>query len=156
MQALTLSALRYMPTILRPRSVTQLGNYLGALKNWVRLQDEISSGDSDASIYFSVVGLHAITLPQDPAKLRQESRDMMAALLAIGLDPRKCTIFRQEQIKEHAELAWYLNCLAPYGRLQRMTTWKVIPGVLAPHGISAETARSLAWRPSGTLTAKRK
>lgn len=50
---------------------------------------------------------------------------MMAALLAIGLDPQRCTIFRQEQVKQHAELAWYLNCLAPFGRLQRMTTWKV-------------------------------
>ena len=100
----------------------QLGNYLGALKNWVKLQDEAGEHDS---IYFAVVGLHAITLPQDPSRLRQESRDMMAALLAIGLDPKRCTIFRQEQVKQHAELAWYLNCLAPFGRLQRMTTWKV-------------------------------
>jgi tryptophanyl-tRNA synthetase len=56
---------------------------------------------------------------------------MMAALIAIGLDPERCTIFRQEQVRQHAELAWYLNCLAPYGRLQRMTTWKVcslLPG----------------------------
>ncbi|KAK9896623.1 tryptophanyl-tRNA synthetase [Cystobasidium minutum MCA 4210] len=97
------------------------GNYLGALKNWVKLQNE--AGEKD-EIYFAVVGLHAITLPQSPAKLRQESRDMMAALLAIGLDPNRCTIFRQEQVKQHAELAWYLNCLAPFGRLQRMTTWK--------------------------------
>lgn len=84
-----------------------------------------SSSPSSADIYFSVVGLHAITLPQDPATLRKESRDMMAALLAVGLDPRRCTIFRQEQVQEHAELAWILNCIAPFGRLQRMTTWKV-------------------------------
>lgn len=102
--------------------ICQLGNYLGALKNWVRLQNELSSDDS---IYFSIVGLHAITLPQDAVQLRRESRDMLAALLAVGLDPQRCTIFRQEQVWEHAELAWHLNCIAPFGRLQRMTTWKV-------------------------------
>ena len=107
----------------------QLGNYLGALKNWVRLQNE--NANSNADIYFSVVGLHAITLPQRPAELRGEGRDMMAALIAVGLDPERCTIFRQEQLKQHAELAWYLNCTTPFGRLHRMTTWKVSgPGIV--------------------------
>lgn len=98
------------------------------MKNWVAMQDELasaSSAEERPTIYYSVVGLHAITLPQDPAELRRESRDMLAALLALGLDPEKCTLFRQEQVPEHAELAWYLNCIAPFGRLQRMTTWKV-------------------------------
>ena len=100
------------------------------MKNWVAMQDELSKApntEERPTIYYSVVGLHAITLPQDPAELRRESRDMLAALLALGLDPDKCTLFRQEQVPEHAELAWYLNCIAPFGRLQRMTTWKVGP-----------------------------
>lgn len=115
---------------IQPTGIPHLGNYLGALQNWVKLQNELapasstSSSASRADIYFSVVGLHAVTLPQDPAVLRRESRDMMAALLAVGLDPQRCTIFRQEQVQEHAELAWILNCIAPFGRLQRMTTWK--------------------------------
>ncbi|CAD6586017.1 MAG: Tryptophan--tRNA ligase, mitochondrial [Cyphobasidiales sp. Tagirdzhanova-0007] len=107
---------------IQPTGIPHARNYLGAFKNWVKLQNELSS--SDAEIYFSVVGLHAITLPQQPQELRRESSDMLTALLALGLDPERCTIFRQEQVKEHTELAWYLSCIAPFGRLQRMTTWK--------------------------------
>lgn len=73
----------------------------------------------------SVVGLHAITMPQDPKRLRKERNEMMAALLAVGIDPERSTLFHQEQVPEHAELAWILNCLTSMGRLNRMTTWKV-------------------------------
>lgn len=73
----------------------QLGNYLGALRNWVRLQD--NAGPKDTLI-FSVVGLHALTMPQNPKQLVKERRDMMAALLAIGLDPERCTIYHQDQV----------------------------------------------------------
>ena len=73
----------------------QLGNYLGALKNWVKLQDTAESGDR---IYYSVVGLHAITLPQQPDALRKDREDILATLLAVGLDPQRCTIFHQDQV----------------------------------------------------------
>lgn len=102
--------------------MSQLGNYLGALQNWVKLQDEATAnGDS---VIFSIVGLHAITMPQDPKQLRRERKDMLASLLAIGLDPERSILFHQDQVQEHAELAWYLNCLTSVGRLNRMTTWK--------------------------------
>lgn len=71
------------------------------------------------------MGLHAITLPQDPVQLVQDRRNMLASLLACGVDPERTTLFLQEDVREHSELAWFLNTIAPVGRLQRMTTWKV-------------------------------
>jgi tryptophanyl-tRNA synthetase len=100
-----------------------LGNYLGALSNWVDLQNEAKTTNDE--LIFFIVGLHAITLPQNPKQLLLERRDMLATLLAIGLNPHRCTIFHQDQVQEHTELAWYLNCLTPMGKLNRMTTWKV-------------------------------
>lgn len=107
---------------IQPTGVPHVGNLLGALQQWRRLQDAAESSDR---LLFCVVGLHAITLPQDPVKLRQERQDMLAALLAIGLDPQRVTLFHQEHVPEHAELAWILSCLTPVGHLRRMTTWKV-------------------------------
>lgn len=101
----------------------QLGNYLGALRNWVDLQNEAESSKDE--LFFFIVGLHAITMPQDPKRLLTERRDMLAALLAVGLDPKKCTIFHQDQVQEHTELAWIFKCITPMGKLNRMTTWKV-------------------------------
>jgi tryptophanyl-tRNA synthetase len=75
-------------------------------------------------IYLSVVGLHSITLPQDPANLIADRRNMLAALLACGVDPERTTLYLQEQVPQHAELAWYFNTISSVGRLQRMTTWK--------------------------------
>ena len=106
---------------IQPTGIPHLGNYLGALRNWLDLQT--TAGPQDR-LFFSIVGLHAITMPQSPRQLWAERRDMMATLLAIGLDPERSTIFHQEQVHQHAELGWVLNCLAPFGRLQRMTTWK--------------------------------
>ncbi|SNX84977.1 probable MSW1 - tryptophanyl-tRNA synthetase, mitochondrial [Melanopsichium pennsylvanicum] len=106
---------------IQPTGIPHLGNYLGALRNWVSLQD--SSLPSD-SLYFSIVGFHAITLPQNPSVLRTERSEMLATLLAIGLDPRRCTIFHQDQVPQHTELAWILNCITAFGKLNRMTTWK--------------------------------
>ncbi|EPQ26920.1 uncharacterized protein PFL1_05555 [Pseudozyma flocculosa PF-1] len=106
---------------IQPTGIPHLGNYLGALRNWVDLQNGASPDDT---LLFSIVGMHALTMPQDPKRLFRERREMMATLLAIGLDPHRCTIFHQDQVKQHAELAWYLMCQTPFGKLGRMTTWK--------------------------------
>ncbi|MFI5845874.1 tryptophan--tRNA ligase [Catenuloplanes sp. NPDC051500] len=94
-----------------------LGNYLGALRNWVPLQDS-----HDA--FYCVVDLHAITVAQDPAVLRQRTRVSAAQLLAIGLEPEKCTLFVQSHVPEHAQLAWVMNCLTGFGEAGRMTQFK--------------------------------
>ena len=94
-----------------------LGNYLGALRQWVALQES-----HDA--FYCVVDLHAITLPQDPALLRQRTRIAAAQLLAIGLDPDVSTVFVQSHVPEHAELAWVLGCQTGFGEASRMTQFK--------------------------------
>jgi tryptophanyl-tRNA synthetase len=102
---------------IQPSGTSHLGTYLGALKNWVSLQDEYES-------YFCIVDLHAITVPQDPKILRHNVREMAAVYLAVGLDPERSVIFRQSRVSEHAELAWLLNCIAKVGELSRMTQFK--------------------------------
>jgi tryptophanyl-tRNA synthetase len=94
-----------------------LGNYLGALRNWVPLQDT-----HDA--FYCVVDLHAITVAQDPAVLRQRTRVSAAQLLAIGLEPERCTLFVQSHVPEHAQLAWVMNCITGFGEAGRMTQFK--------------------------------
>jgi tryptophanyl-tRNA synthetase len=94
-----------------------LGNYLGALQNWVALQD-----DFDA--FYCIVDLHAITVEWDPAVLRRRSRLSAAQLLAIGLDPQRCALFIQSHVPEHTELAWIFSCLAGFGEASRMTQFK--------------------------------
>ncbi|UGT60108.1 tryptophan--tRNA ligase [Nocardia asteroides] len=94
-----------------------LGNYLGALQYWVTMQD-----DYDA-LYF-IPDLHAITVPQDPKELRARTRGAAAQLLAIGIDPKKSTLFVQSQVPEHAELAWVLSCITGFGEASRMTQFK--------------------------------
>jgi len=94
-----------------------LGNYLGALRNWVALQDT-----HDA--YYCVVDLHAITAGHDPALLRQRTRVSAAQLLALGLDPERCVLFVQSQVPEHAQLAWVLSCITGFGEASRMTQFK--------------------------------
>jgi tryptophanyl-tRNA synthetase len=94
-----------------------LGNYLGALRQWVALQF-----DHDA--FYCIVDLHAITVEQDPATLRQRTRVAVAQLLAMGLDPTQCTIFVQSQVPEHAQLAWVLGCITGFGEAARMTQFK--------------------------------
>lgn len=102
---------------IQPSGVPTLGNYLGALCNWVGMQDEYEC-------FFAVADLHAITVRQEPAKLRQQIREMYALLLAIGLDPLKSRIFIQSQVPGHAQLAWLLACHTQYGELSRMTQFK--------------------------------
>jgi len=94
-----------------------LGNYLGAVRQWVAMQDT-----HDA--FYCVVDLHAITMPQDPALLRRRTRVAAAQLFAAGLDPERCTVFVQSQVPEHTELAWVLNCLTGFGEASRMTQFK--------------------------------
>lgn len=94
-----------------------LGNYLGAVRQWVALQET-----HDA--FYSVVDLHAITIPQDPKELRANTRLAAAQLLAAGLDPDRCTLFVQSHVAEHAQLAWVMNCLTGFGEASRMTQFK--------------------------------
>jgi tryptophanyl-tRNA synthetase len=94
-----------------------LGNYLGAVRQWVALQEM-----HDA--FYMVVDLHAITVPQDPAELRANTRLAAAQLLAAGLDPERCTLFVQSHVPEHAQLAWVMNCLTGFGEASRMTQFK--------------------------------
>ncbi len=94
-----------------------LGNYLGAVRQWVALQET-----HDA--FYMVVDLHAITLPQDPDVLRANTRLAAAQLLAAGLDPDRCTLFVQSHVPEHAQLAWVMNCLTGFGEASRMTQFK--------------------------------
>ncbi|RXS69565.1 tryptophan--tRNA ligase [Streptomyces sp. TM32] len=94
-----------------------LGNYLGAVRQWVALQES-----HDA--FYMVVDLHAITVPQDPAELRRNTRVAVAQLLAAGLDPERCTLFVQSHVPEHAQLAWVMNCVTGFGEASRMTQFK--------------------------------
>jgi tryptophanyl-tRNA synthetase len=101
----------------QPTGNLHLGNYLGAIRNWVALQH-------DFECIFCIVDLHALTLPQDPAELRASTREVTAAYIAAGIDPERCTIFNQSMVSAHAELAWLLACLTPLGWLNRMTQFK--------------------------------
>jgi tryptophanyl-tRNA synthetase len=102
---------------MQPTNTLHLGNYLGALKNWVRMQD-------DMPCLFCVVDMHAITVEQEPAALTHATREVTAAYIAGGIDPARSPIFNQGQVPEHAELAWILNCVARLGWLDRMTQFK--------------------------------
>ncbi|EHA49005.1 hypothetical protein MCOR27_007421 [Pyricularia oryzae] len=106
---------------IQPSGIPHLGNYLGALRQWRRLQD---SAADETSLFFSVVDLHAITMPQKAEQLRQWRREALAALLAIGLDPKRSVIFYQSAVPSHSELMWLLSCNASTGYLSRMTQWK--------------------------------
>jgi tryptophanyl-tRNA synthetase len=101
----------------QPTGNLHLGNYLGAIKKFVELQDRYDC-------LFCVVDLHAITVWQDPAELTRTIREVTAAFLACGIDPKKHIIFKQSQVAEHAELAWVFNCVARLGWLNRMTQFK--------------------------------
>ncbi len=102
---------------IQPSGIPTLGNYLGAIRNWVKLQD-------DHECLWCIVDLHAITAWQDPAALRQQSLEMAAALLACGVDPAKHILFLQSNVRAHTQLAWIFNCVARIGWLNRMTQFK--------------------------------
>lgn len=102
---------------IQPSGIPTLGNYLGAIRNWVPMQH------GDASL-FCVVDQHAITQWQDPKELARQTREMAAALIACGLDPERCILFVQSHVPAHAKLAWIFNCVARIGWLNRMTQFK--------------------------------
>ncbi len=102
---------------IQPSGVPTLGNYLGAIRNWVPMQDQ-------HDCIFCVVDLHAITVWQDPKELARQTREMAAALVACGLDPDRCVLFLQSHVHAHARLAWIFNCVARIGWLNRMTQFK--------------------------------
>jgi tryptophanyl-tRNA synthetase len=102
---------------IQPSGIPTLGNYLGAIRNWVRLQD-------DHDCLWCVVDLHSITVWQDPTALRQQTLEMTAVLLACGVDPVKHILFLQSSVRGHAQLAWIFNCVARLGWLNRMTQFK--------------------------------
>ncbi len=102
---------------IQPSGELHIGNYLGAIRNWVQLQDNYES-------FFSIVDYHAITVPYEPEDLRRRKRDMAVSLLASGLDPAKCTLFAQSAVPEHTELAWIFNTVTPLGELERQTQFK--------------------------------
>uniref|UniRef100_A0AAA9RYF4 Tryptophan--tRNA ligase, mitochondrial n=1 Tax=Bos taurus TaxID=9913 RepID=A0AAA9RYF4_BOVIN len=103
---------------IQPTGIPHLGNYLGAIESWVRLQDEHDS------VLYSIVDLHSITVPQDPTILRQSILDMTAALLACGINPEKSILFQQSQVSEHTQLSWILTCMVRLPRLQHLHQWK--------------------------------
>lgn len=109
-----------MPRIfsgIQPSGNLHLGNYLGAIQNWVKLQNDFDS-------LFCVVDLHAITIPQNPEQLKNKILEVAKIYLAAGIDPQKSTIFVQSHVKEHAELAWILNTIAKIPELEKMTQFK--------------------------------
>lgn len=102
---------------MQPSGLITLGNYLGALNNWTKLQDEYDC-------LYCIVDMHAITVRQDPVKLRKQARDLLVQYLAVGLDPEKNIIYYQSHVPQHAELGWILNCYTYMGELNRMTQFK--------------------------------
>ncbi len=102
---------------IKPSGDLTLGNYLGAIKNWVRLSKEYDA-------YFCVVDLHAITVRQEPKMLRQRTLEILSIYLASGLDPNECTFFIQSHVPTHSECGWLLNCYSYMGELSRMTQFK--------------------------------
>jgi tryptophanyl-tRNA synthetase len=111
---------QFMKTIfsgIQPSGTITIGNYIGALKQFVELQNEYNC-------YFCIVDEHAITVPQDPQVLRKNIRSLAALYIAVGLDPNKATLFIQSEVPAHAQAAWMMQCIAYIGELERMTQFK--------------------------------
>lgn len=104
-------------SLIQPTSVPTLGNYLGAMKGW-------SSFQEDFDTVFGVADLHSITVRQDPQKLRKQTMELYAMLMAVGLDPDKSILFVQSHVPQHSQLGWLLNCYTQFGELNRMTQFK--------------------------------
>ena len=104
-------------SLIQPTSIPTLGNYLGAMKGWPGFQEDFDT-------IFGIADLHSITVRQEPAKLRQQTTQLYAMLMAVGLDPEKSILFIQSHVPQHSQLAWLLNCYTQFGELNRMTQFK--------------------------------
>ena len=104
-------------SLIQPTSIPTLGNYLGAMKGWSAFQEEYDT-------IYGVADLHSITVRQDPQKLRRQTTELYAMLLALGLDPDKGIVFIQSHVPTHSQLGWLLNCYTQFGELSRMTQFK--------------------------------
>ncbi len=104
-------------SLIQPTSIPTLGNYLGAMKGWAGFQQDFDT-------IFGIADLHSITVRQEPAKLRQQTAQLYAMLMAVGLDPKKGILFIQSHVPQHSQLAWLLNCYTQFGELSRMTQFK--------------------------------
>lgn len=121
---------------IQPSGVLHLGNYLGAIKNWVALQEDFES-------IFCVVDLHAITVPQNPEELRQKTLEVAKTYLAAGINPEKSTIFVQSHVPEHTELAWILNTITKTGELSRMTQFKDKADISSTNELFTDALRAI-------------
>ena len=98
----------------QPSGSLTIGNYLGAIRNWVKMQDEYDC-------FYAIADMHAITVKQDPADLRRRTLELAALYIACGIDPEKCALYVQSHVPQHAELCWVLNTIAYVGEMSRMT-----------------------------------
>ncbi|CAG2249330.1 WARS [Mytilus edulis] len=115
------SSVKLKPRVLsgiQPTGIPHIGNYLGAIKNWVQLQDQFDD------VLYTIVDLHALTVPNDPKTLRENIYKMAASLLACGIDTNKSILFQQSQVPHHTDLAWLLGCICTLPRLQHLPQWK--------------------------------
>lgn len=110
---------------IQPTGSVHLGNYLGAVRRWVELQSQPHSSGQPEPIVLSVVDLHAITVRKAAEEVRGGAQNVLATLLACGIDPGKCLVFQQSAVPHHAELSWILSCLVSYNKLKTMTHFKV-------------------------------
>lgn len=117
MEATNTEARKISFSAIQPSGVPTIGNYLGALKNWAKLQDEFDC-------IYAIADLHALTVKQDPAALRRQTQSAIALAIACGIDPERSLLFVQSHVHTHAELTWILNCWCPFGELSRMTQFK--------------------------------
>ncbi|KAL5604656.1 uncharacterized protein BROUX77_004842 [Berkeleyomyces rouxiae] len=124
---------------IQPTGTPHIGNYLGAIRQWVQLQKEPRAA---TDLLYSVVDLHAITLPIAADRLRRSKRETMAALLATGIDPERCLLFYQSSVPAHSELMWILSCTASVGYLSRMTQWKSKLSLSSTANVEDEKSRS--------------
>ncbi|BDD56503.1 hypothetical protein MAP00_001951 [Monascus purpureus] len=122
---------------IQPTGIPHLGNYLGALREWVRLQNKATE---NTRLFFSIADLHSLTVPQDASRLREWRKQAFATLLAVGIDPVRSTIFYQSSVSAHSELMWILSTVASMGYLSRMTQWK--SKLRLPEDVDLEDARA--------------
>jgi tryptophanyl-tRNA synthetase len=106
---------------IQPSGELHLGNYLGALRNWLAMQDQ---AETDTDVVYCIVDLHALTLPKAPGEVAASTVGLARTLLAVGLDPARCILFAQSHVHQHAELAWLMQCTVAIGELRRMTQFK--------------------------------